>query len=221
MRKSPVKGLSSEKLCAKAWESYEAEDYNGSLKIFEQALRRAANSEQRDSFLSRSCYALVALRRFAKARAIYKTLFAKYHSHIYLHQLGMVERESGNYKKALQLYKQEQKLIDKKDPLAAAANLYELGKNNELLCKIAAAKVYSGRCITVSLKCRDKVMKGCAFRLAGDIARHNDINAAIKLYKRAKEYFHSAAEKKGAQEIDNLLNRLSAPARSSFLNIGH
>ena len=134
-------------------------------------------------------------------------MFKKDRSHIYLHQLGMVEREAGNYQKALKLYEQERQLIGT-DSLAAAANLYGFGKNNELLGKIVTAKNYSDRCIKISLKCRDNIMKACAFRLAGDIERHRTKNMATMFYKKAKLYFQKAADARGTQEIDSLLKQL-------------
>lgn len=208
--------MDPEKIFERAWKSYEAGEYGGSLELFGRAVKLAKDAEQRDRFLSGSCYALAALRRFAKARKIYKALFKKSRSHVYLHQLGMVEREAGNYEKALRLYEQERKLISGKDVLATAANLYEFGKNNELLGRLGTAKVHSDRCLKISMKCADMVMKGCAFRLAGDIAGHYDADNAAEFYKKAKKYFRKAADKKATREITALLkkSRLSIAKRS-------
>ena len=53
-------------------------------------------------------------------------------------------------------------MIDKKDNLAKAMNLYELGKNNELFGRFTIAKKYADKCVQTASKCDDFIMKACA-----------------------------------------------------------
>lgn len=185
----------------KAWASYEAGRHHKSVALFEEALKSAKVGMERDRLLSAYCYPLTALKYYSKARRIYTSLFKKYRDHKYLHQIGMVEREAGNYRKALEIYKAERRMIDKSAALPLAANLYELGKNNELLGRKALAARYAKACIAMSMRCRDFVMKGCAFRLAGDVQAHVAPRAALLSYAKAGKCFKQARDKAGVRGI--------------------
>lgn len=185
----------------RAWANYEAGRNHESAALFEEALKSAKVGMERDRLLSAYCYPLTALKYYSKARRIYTSLFKKSRDHKYLHQIGMVEREAGNYWKALGIYKAERRMIDKTAALPLAANLYELGKNNELLGRKALAARYAKACIVMSMRCRDFVMKGCAFRLAGDVEAHVAPRAALLLYAKAEKCFKKAKDKVGVRAI--------------------
>lgn len=176
--------------------------------MFEALLAQAKSGEERDSMLSAYCYPLVALRRYAKARHIYASLFNKYGSHRYLHQLGMVEREAGNYRKALAIHQTERRMLRKSGALERSANLYELGKNNELLGKTALAAKYAADCRAEAMRCRDLVMKGCAFRLSGDVGARIEPASALRYYARARQYFKRAGCRPAVKEVDAVIRCL-------------
>ena len=179
-----------------------------SAALFETALKSAKGGRERDRLLSAYCYPLTALKCYVKARRIYVGLFRKYQDHKYLHQVGMVEREAGNYGKALKIYKTERRMIKKTDALALAANLYELGKNSELMGRQVQAEKYTKDCVIASMRCRDLVMKGCAFRLAGDVEAHSDPSAALRSYAKAEKYFKKANAMIGVREVRALKNKI-------------
>ena len=192
----------------KAWENYEAGNYKKSECFFKTALKNETVPENRDNVLFSYGYTLTALKHFDKAEKIYKDLFKKHRSHIHIHQLGMVQREAGNYEKALKLYSKEKAMIDKKDNLAKAMNLYELGKNNELLGRFTAAKKYADKCVQTASKCDDFIMKACSFKLAGDIEKNGNTIKAINCYKKAKGYFDKGKDKIGAKDVISAINNL-------------
>ncbi len=200
-------------ILSKAWKNYEAGNYKKSECFFKTALKNEKLSKNRDNVLFSYGYTLTALKHFDKAEKIYKELFKKHRSHIYIHQLGMVQREAKHYEKALKLYLKEKTMIDKKDNLAKAMNLYELGKNNELLGNLAKAKKYADKCIQTSNKCDDSIMKACAYRLAGDIEKNKNIINAINSYKMAKKYFDTGNDKIGAKEITSIITDLKKKSR--------
>lgn len=189
----------------RAWANYEEGRNHESSALFEAALKSVKAGRERDSLLSAYCYPLTAMKCYAKARRIYAGLFRKYRDHKYLHQIGMVEREAGNYRKALEIYKVERRMIDKSAALPLAANLYELGKNNELLGRKALSAKYAKACVLMSMRCRDFVMKGCAFRLAGDVEAHVDLGAALLSYAKAEKHFKQARDKAGVRGIRALV----------------
>ena len=200
-------------ILSKAWENYEAGNYKKSECFFKTALKNEPVPENRDNILFSYGYTLTALKHFDKAEKIYKDLFKKHRSHIHIHQLGMVQREAGKYEKALKLYFKEKAMIDKKDNLAKAMNLYELGKNNELLGRFTAAKKYADKCVQTASKCDDFIMKACAYRLAGEMEKNGNIIKAVNCYKKAKRYFDKGNDKIGAKNINSLISDLKKKFR--------
>ena len=199
----------------KAWANHEAGRNHESAALFEAALKSAKAGRERDSLLSAYCYPLTALKCYAKARRIYTGLFRKYRDHKYLHQIGMVEREAGNYREALEIYKAERRMIDKADALSLAANLYELGKNSELMGRKAQSAKYAKACVVMSMCCRDLVMKGCAFRLAGDVEAHLAPGAALRSYAKAEKYFKKAKDNAGVRGVRALIMCLAEKQKST------
>lgn len=152
-------------------------------------------------------YTLVSLNKFDKAQEIYSNLYETTKSHIYLHQLAMVERERNNYLEALKYIELEENLIDKNDNLAISVNLYEKAKLNELLSNLELADEIAKECLLKSLKTEDKISQACAYRLIGDIKlKLNEFEVSIKNYDKSLKKFDEAGDKIGKLEVEVKLN---------------
>jgi tetratricopeptide (TPR) repeat protein len=191
-----------------AWAAYELGEFATAVALWEQLLAACPDEADRDSLRSGQAYALVGLRRFDEAREIYRSLYARTRAHIYLHQLGMVEREAGCPQRAADLFEQERSLLAPGDALALAANLYERALVASLLGNGGAAKELGRRCMAASLETADPVMHGCAYRLLGDLARAEDPNEARRHYDRALAAFAEAGDQTACDEIDVRLEAL-------------
>jgi len=188
-----------------AWKAYERKDYPASAAIWEQLIRSSPNGIERDSFEHGYGYALVGLKRFSEARAIWKRLYDRTGSHIYIHQLGMVEREAGNYAEAADLFEQEHSILPEDDDLAKAANLYEQSLVESLFGNHGSAVKLAERCLVLSMTTEDKVMHGCAYRLLGDLSRHECPSKARSYYLGSRRAFEEAEDRIACREIDERL----------------
>ncbi len=154
-------------------------------------------------------YALVALQQFEEARELYKRLFVDSGDHRYLHQLAMVEREAGAYERALEYVKQEATLIPADDALALAANLYEASLISYFLSQVPQAHTYAESCLQQALCCDDQVMRGCAWRLSGELAKaESQIARARECFQNAIEAFEAGDDGIAAAEIRLHLSNL-------------
>ncbi len=188
---------------SKAWEAMNNYDPQKALDIWGELISREDNEERKAEYMSHSCYALLALNRIDDARKIYQELFQKSNSHVYAHQLCMVEREAGNYERALEYLAIEQSLIDEDNILAVAANLYELGKVNELMKNFEEALDFSMECLELSLQCDDLVMLACANRLLGDVYAYSESDEAVSYYLQAQKIFHDLGDSVSEEEIED------------------
>jgi len=192
-----------------AWAAYDRRDFATAVVLWERLLASCTDETDRDALRSGQAYALVGLRRFDEAREIYRSLYEKTRSHIYLHQLGMVEREAGCTQRAAALFEQERSRLPPGDALALAANLYERALVASLLGDGCAAKELGRRCMAASRKTVDPVMHGCAYRLLGDLARDDDPNEARRFYGRALAAFAEAGDQTACDEIEVRLGALA------------
>lgn len=190
-----------------AWEAYEAGNFEEAASIWESLIKNCP-PEDIDAVKMNYAYALVKLKRFDKARVIYENLFEKTKSHIYLHQLGMTEREAGNLEKALELFLQEKNLVASRTPLAQAANLYELSLVEHLLKNHKMALELAYQCLALSFKTTDLVMQGCAQRLLGDLFSRSDEQRAKSYYEKAIELFTRANDGIAVKDIEHKLRAL-------------
>jgi len=193
----------------KAWEALDRKDYPAAADLWEQLIGAASNEVECDAFKNGYGYALIGLKRFDDARAIYLHLYKKTQSHIYIHQLGMVERESGEYDRAATIFKQEQSMLTAEDNLAVAANLYEQGLVESLVGNMASALEHANRCLVVSLDTEDKIMHGCAYRLLGDLWRHYCPGKACSYYHKSRRAFEGAEDEIACGEIDDRLETIT------------
>jgi tetratricopeptide (TPR) repeat protein len=188
-----------------AWKAYERKDYSAATAIWEQLIGSSQNEMERDSFEHGYGYALVGLKRFKEAREIWRRLYDRTGSHIYIHQLGMVEREAGNYAEAAELFEEEHSILPDDDNLAKAANLYEQSLVESLFGNHDSAVKLAERCLVLSMTTKDKVMHGCAYRLLGDLSRHECPSKARSYYLESLRAFEEAEDRIACGEIDDRL----------------
>lgn len=186
----------------KAWALYEQGEHLKAQALWEEITHACPSDEN----LSLYCYTLCALHEFERARNIYTELWERTKYHRYLHQLAMVEREAGNYKKALDYILKEATLIKTDDVLDRSANLYEQCKINQLLGNINKALELAHKCDELSQCTTDLIMKGCAKRLLGDIFNLNDNSQLNEAYLKSASYFSQARDYIGRDEVLKKLN---------------
>jgi tetratricopeptide (TPR) repeat protein len=192
-----------------AWKAYDQKDFDVAAKLWEQLIRTASSDMERDSFRYDYGYTLVGLKRFDEARSIYEQLYEKISSHIYIHQIGMVEREAGNYVMAAELFKQEQTMLAIEDNLAIAANLYEQALIESLIGELSLAFDLANQCLVVSMTTEDKIMHGCAYRLLGDLLRLDFPDKARIHYYKSRKSFEDAGDQIACGEIDQRVNEMT------------
>ena len=188
-----------------AWQACDRKDFATAAGLWEQLISACASEPDRDALRHGYGYALVGLKRFDEARALYRRLYEKTASHVCLHQLGMVEREAGKYTEAAALFEQERSLLQADDHLAIAANLYELGLVQSLLGNGDHALELASRGLEVSLTIEDRVMRGCAFRLLGDLSNPGRMHEARRYYDQARSAFEEAGDEVACVEIEERL----------------
>jgi tetratricopeptide (TPR) repeat protein len=185
-----------------AWEAYDQKNFDVAAKLWEQLIKTASNDMERDSFRYDYGYTLVGLKRFDEASSIYEQLYEKTSSHIYIHQIGMVEREAGNYVRAAKLFKQEQAMLATEDNLAIAANLYEQALVESFIGEPSLALDLANHCLVVSMTTEDKITHGCAYRLLGDLLRLDFPDKARINYHKSRKSFEDAGDQIACEEID-------------------
>lgn len=188
-----------------AWQAFEDKDYSKAKKLWQSAI----DSNPEDGVLSGHCYTLCALKDFDEARRIYNSLWYKTNSHIYLHQLCMVEREAGNYEQALSFIQREAKVLDKDNDLAVAANLYEQGKLKQLMGMMDHALAIAQECEMKASKCDDLIMKACASRLLDEIYASSNAEASAQYMLKAANFFIEAKDEVGLSEVLESLKKNS------------
>jgi tetratricopeptide (TPR) repeat protein len=192
-----------------AWKAYDQQDFDLAAKLWKQLIKTASNDMERNSFRYDYGYTLVRLKRFEEARIIYQQFYEKTSSHIFIHQLGMVEREAGNYVRAAELFKQEQAMLATEDNLAIAANLYEQALIESLIGEPNLALDLANHCLVVSMTTEDQIMHGCAYRLLGDLLRLDLPDKARLYYHKSRQSFKDAGDQIACEEIDQRVNEMT------------
>ena len=126
-------------------------------------------------------YAESFLEHFAEARTYASQLIScaidHEEKHIAIHQAGMIERMAGAYDKAMNLFLQEEALIEKNfpdDALARSANLYEQGYVSMKLHDLPLAEKNMLSALDFAEKSNDLISIGCAYRGLGEILKASE-----------------------------------------------
>lgn len=181
-------------------------DAGAALALCEELIAVAMDEAEIESLKWAKGYALVRLGHFDDARQIWQSSFANTGSHKALHQIGMVERESGNFDRALQIYLRERELIELADSVALGANLYEFTLCSWLAGRRDKALTYFDE--YRKLHSQDPIERGCFYRLEGDLNRGSQIDLARAAYQKSSEFFRAAGAFAAAREVEEKLGSL-------------
>ena len=160
-------------------------------------------------------YAESFLEHFAEARTYASQLIAcaidHEEKHIAIHQAGMTERMAGAYDKAMDLFLQEDALIEKNfpdDALARSANLYEQGYVSMKLHDFSPAEKNMLSALDFAEKSNDPISIGCAYRGLGEILKASEkAEDAAVYFEKAITAFQKAGDTYGVEEVKELMSK--------------
>ncbi len=187
-----------------AWTAFEQGDYAQAEALF-------GTLPDPDSAFGLG-YVLAFTGRFDEARHIYAELRMQAREtpleHIYLHQLGMVERMAGDWAAALARFEEESELIAGlgNPPLPVSANAYELGTIWQALGELEKARAFFEQAVDAGRTSGDLIALGCAERGLGDWhAAQNKSVRAREHWQAAQAAFAQAEDEKAMREIEQRL----------------
>ena len=115
----------------------------------------------------------------------------------------MTERMAGAYDKAMDLFLQEDALIEKffpDDALARSANLYEQG--------YVSMKLHDFSPADFAEKSNDPISIGCAYRGLGEILKASEkAEDAAVYFEKAITAFQKAGDTYGVEEVKELMSK--------------
>ena len=129
--------------------------------------------------------------------------------HIGLHQLAMVYRSQGNFKKALELIEEEAKLLAtdfSEDKLKWSVNDYEQGYLRLQLGELDSALHFMKRSLENALMTDDLIARACAYRGLGEIYATSRItDLAEQVFTQSITAFEEANDDIGVEEVRALM----------------
>ena len=202
-----------------AYLEYERGHHRSAEKMYDQlrqSLRFYHNRAQRINLLMGMSYVKSALKKHDEARACCDKL--RQHSrprkglYIALHQSALIEKEAGEWRKALEYLHEELanlKRYHKKEPQKHAICLHEqahafraLGLKQEALYAMEEAANKA----EVSM---DETTCGYIYRSLGDLQREaGNVDAARQSYEKARDYFLEAEDAASVKEMNELLKQV-------------
>ncbi|WP_192930990.1 tol-pal system YbgF family protein [Deinococcus sp. AJ005] len=197
---------------ARAWASFEADDYRSAEAGFRSILNTPgidkAQQEQAQFGLG---YALAFLGQYGEAREMFGQLY--HHAglrgewvaeHRALHQVGMVERMAENWEAAQTCFERERQLIEQhgSPDLAVSVNAYELGLVALHLGQADVSRLWFSTCLTHAERTDDLIAVACAYRGLGDWFQHQgELVAASDVWEKALLIFQEADNPKAVREV--------------------
>ncbi|WP_085993574.1 tetratricopeptide repeat protein [Oceanobacillus senegalensis] len=128
------------------------------------------------------------------------------------HQLGMVERLSGNIEKALHYFAKEYEIYHDTFPefhLGFAVNLYERGKTCLLQNELTEAQYFIEDSLNHGEKTGEPIVVGCTHRDLGHIFQLNgEKKKAMIHYKYALDAFQRAEDSQAIKDIERKMANL-------------
>ncbi|HEL2050845.1 TPA: tetratricopeptide repeat protein [Streptococcus suis] len=129
--------------------------------------------------------------------------------HIGLHQLAMVYRSQGNFKKALELIEEEVTLLEtdfSEDKLKWSVNEYEQGYLRLQLGELESALHFMKRSLENALMTDDLIAQACAYRGLGEIyATKGVADLAEQAFTQSITAFEKASDTFGVEEVRELM----------------
>jgi len=185
-----------------AWEAYENGKLELAAQIWEALIATAPDADTRRNHELGYSYVLIAQKEFEQARSMLQQNHRETLSTVYLHQLGIVEREAGRYEEALQCFTQEREVLTPENYFALAANAHELGMLSFKLNQTEAAQHHAESCLADARRAQDTLTEGCALRLLGDMAAAGgELEQAREQYAAAQVCFTQLEDNTAVQEI--------------------
>lgn len=185
-----------------AWDAYEKDQLDRAAEIWRALIQAAPDEDTRRSHELGYSYVLIAQKDFLQARQLLQENYRQTLSTAYLHQLGILEREAGNYLDALRCFEQEREVLTPDNSYALAANAHEQGMLAFKLDQPEAARRHAEHCLADARRGQDVFTEGCALRLLGDIsAAGGELESARDFYQSAEQCFQQAEDVAAVQEV--------------------
>lgn len=168
---------------SKAWSLFDAGNYTDAETLYKECYAKIPSTDHDNYWqvLMGLIYAESFLEHFTEARTYASQLIScaidHEEKHIAIHQAGMIERMAGAYDKAMNLFLQEEALIEKNfpdDALARSANLYEQGYVSMKLHDLPLAEKNMLSALDFAEKSNDLISIGCAYRGLGEILKASE-----------------------------------------------
>ena len=202
---------------SKAWALFDAGNYTDAETIYKECYAKIPSTDHDNYWqvLMGLIYVESFLEHFAEARTYALQLIScaidHEEKHIAIHQAGMIERMAGAYDKAMNLFLQEEALIEKNfpdDALARSANLYEQGYVSMKLHDLPLAEKNMLSALDFAEKSHDLISIGCAYRGLGEILKSSDkAEDAAVYFEKAITAFQKAGDTYGVEEVKELMSK--------------
>lgn len=204
-------------LLQQAWNAFDRGDLEQARDLYQTHLRAHPEDEQARFGLG---YVHVQMGDFEAAETLYQGLFAEAiqnnapHAHQAMHQLGILYRIQGNYRRALQAFEQEKPLIPD-EFFPKAINAYELGMCLVRLGNMEKASVELYSSLFFAQKSTDLIAQACAYRGIGELHLAQDNFAeAQPAFLEAMRCFDTAGEKRGVEDIVEYIKELEEASKN-------
>jgi len=214
--------MNLESLNRNAWEAQKQGRYEEALKLFDKLAEQSTSPLNKAWAWSNSAYPLVKLKQHEAALARVTQAYQSTKDSHFLHQIAFVERELGNYKKALDFIEHERSLIDTDNLHRLCVNSYEQAKLRQLLGLISESHSWAEKCKHESKDLEDWIAKACAHRVTGDqLSLEKKFLEAQVQYCWAQWCFIIAKDSLGLKEVGLLQAQspLSTPIGNVYFSI--
>lgn len=201
-----------------AWALFDAGNYAEAESIYKDCYTKIPSTDHDDYWqvLMGLIYVESFLEHFDEARTYTARLIAcaadPEEKHIAVHQAGMTERMAGDYDTAMNLFLQEETMINEyfpDDPLVCSVNLYEQGFVAMKLHNLSLAEEKMQLALDYAEKSGDLTSIGCAYRGLGEIRKELEKSAdAASYFEKAIEAFRQAGDPYGVEEVQELLKSI-------------
>lgn len=199
---------------AEAWRLFDIGEYAASEKIYEACLKEINENEYDTyaSILMGIIYTQSFQKKYDEARSFAKELVElapnEEELHIALHQAGMVERMAGNYDEAMNLFHQEEELIQRvfpEDHLRVATNLYEQAYVSMKSGDLEVSEHIMRLSLEHAKDADDAMCMGCAYRGLGEIMNlHGERDSANSFFEQAIEAFKLSGDMIAVKEVEDM-----------------
>ena len=202
---------------SKAWSLFDAGNYTDAETLSKECYAKIPSTDHDNYWqvLMGLIYAESFLEHFTEARTYASQLIScaidHEEKHIAIHQAGMIERMAGAYDKAMNLFLQEEALIEKNfpdDAPARSANLYEQGYVSMKLHDLPLAEKNMLSALDFAEKSNDLISIGCSYRGLGEILKASEkAEDAAVYFEKAIIAFQKAGDTYGVAEVKELMSK--------------